>query len=168
MILTHNEPVNLRSTLLSGQAFRWREHEGWFKGIISGNVIWIRETQGAIEFCGGPDNTDTLVKLLHNYFSLHTNIESIYRDLSFDLHIKKAINRHHGMRLLRQDPWECLVSFICSSASNIPFRVSGVPPDLEMTMARVVALEPVAAGSCCIVSKGASQRPGHADRRPTL
>ena len=120
MILTHNEPLNLRSTLLSGQAFRWREEEGWFKGIISGNVIWVREGKHGIEFSGGPDNSDTLVKLLSNYFSFHTNIESIYQDLSFDIRISKAINKHRGMRLLRQDPWECLVSFICSSASNIP------------------------------------------------
>ena len=39
--------------------------------------------------------------------------------MSFDDRLTEAISRHHGMRILAQDPWECLISFICSSASNI-------------------------------------------------
>ena len=57
------------------------------------------------------------------YLGLTADLEAIYSAISVDDRLRAAIDRYPGMRVLRQDPWECLVSFICSSASNIP-RIS--------------------------------------------
>ena len=54
---------------------------------------------------------------------LGADLEEIYASISVDDRMRAAIERYRGMRVLRQDPWECLMSFICTSASNIP-RIS--------------------------------------------
>jgi N-glycosylase/DNA lyase len=67
-----------------------------------------------------PDDARTLEPLLRDYLGLDTDLEAVYEGISTDEHIGAAVARYRGLRVLRQDPWECLVSFICSSASNIP------------------------------------------------
>ena len=120
VIIAHDGPLDLASTLFSGQAFRWREEDGWFRGVVSGNVVWLRETPGGVEFRGGPDGEASLAPLLRDYLCLDIDLVGVYEAMSVDGRLRAAVKRHHGMRVLRQDPWECLVSFICSSASNIP------------------------------------------------
>ena len=120
VILAHEGPLDLRSTLLSGQAFRWRAEEGWFRGVVSGKAVRLRGTPEGVEVDGGEDGDGAFALQVRDYLSLDTDIEGIYREMSFDGRLRDAIARYRGMRVLRQDPWECLVSFICSSASNIP------------------------------------------------
>ena len=120
MILPHDGPLDLRSTLFSGQAFRWRAEDGWFRGVVSGKAVRLRGTPEGVEVEGGADGDGALARRLRDYLSLDTDIEGIYRAMSFDERLRDATDRYRGMRVLRQDPWECLVSFICSSASNIP------------------------------------------------
>ena len=119
MILPHDGPLDLHSTLFSGQTFRWRAEEGWFRGVVSGRAVRLRGTPEGVEM-DGEDDDGELARRLRDYLSLDTDIEGIYRAMSFDERLRDAIDRYRGMRVLRQDPWECLVSFICSSASNIP------------------------------------------------
>ncbi len=119
MILNHRGPLDLKNTLFSGQAFRWRAEDGWFKGVVSGNIVWLKETPSGIEFMAGPEKDSVLEPKLRNYLGLNTDLEELYTSMSFDDRLTEAISRHHGMRILAQDPWECLISFICSSASNI-------------------------------------------------
>ena len=120
LILPHDGPLDLRSTLLSGQAFRWRAEDGWYKGVVSGKAVRLRSTAEGVEVDAARDGDSGLVLQIRDYLSLDTDIEVIYRAMSFDDRLRDAIDRYRGMRVLRQDPWECLVSFICSSASNIP------------------------------------------------
>ena len=120
VILPHDGPLDLRSTLFSGQAFRWRAEDGWFRGVVSGKAVRLRGTPEGVEVEGGADGDGALARRLRDYLSLDTDIEGIYRAMSFDERLRDATDRYRGMRVLRQDPWECLVSFICSSASNIP------------------------------------------------
>ena len=124
VILPHDGPLDLRSTLFSGQAFRWRAEDGWFRGVVSGRAVRMRETPEGVEFQGILDGDGAFGLQLRDYLSLDVDIEDIYRAMSFDERLRTAIERYRGMRVLRQDPWECLVSFICSSASNIP-RITG-------------------------------------------
>ncbi len=120
VILIHDGPLDLHSTLLSGQAFRWRAEDGWFRGVVSGRAVRLRGTADGVEVDDGQDGDGAFALQVRDYLSLDTDIEGIYREMSFDGRLRDAIDRYRGMRVLRQDPWECLVSFICSSASNIP------------------------------------------------
>ena len=124
MILHHNGPLGLQSTLFSGQAFRWRAEDGWFRGVVCGRAVRLRSAPEGVEVEGALDGDEAFGLRLRDYLSLDVDIEDIYRAMSFDDRLRDAIDRYRGMRVLRQDPWECLVSFICSSASNIP-RITG-------------------------------------------
>ena len=124
VILPHDGPLDLQSTLFSGQAFRWRAEDGWFRGVVSGQAVRVRNTPEGVEVDASQDSDGGLAVQLRDYLSLDVDIEGIYRAMSFDDRLRDAIERYRGMRVLRQDPWECLVSFICSSASNIP-RITG-------------------------------------------
>ena len=123
VILHHDGPLDLQSTLFSGQAFRWRAEEGWFRGVVSGQAVSLRSTPEGVEV-DATERDGALTMQVRDYLSLDADLEDIYRAMSFDDRLRAAIDRYRGMRVLRQDPWECLVSFICSSASNIP-RITG-------------------------------------------
>ena len=120
MIMRIDQPLDLKSTLLSGQAFRWRREGPWFHGVAFGNIVKVRRVDGGIELMSAPDDERIVEPLLRDYLGLGVDLGSIYAAISVDERLTASIERHGGMRILRQDPWECLISFICSSASNIP------------------------------------------------
>ena len=124
MQLTITQPFNLELSLTMGQAFRWQPYgDAWFSGVIGSHLIHIRQTDAGVEYrTGGPDGeTDAdLSNLLSAYFRLDDDLAAIYADLAArDSHIAALIRQYPGMRVLRQDPWECLVSYICSANNNI-------------------------------------------------
>ena len=120
MLIPIDRALDLRSTIFSGQTFRWRELDGWYQGVVFGSVVTMRQTEAGIEFTSSPDDERVMAPLLTDYLGLDADLESIYDSIAADDRMMAAIARFRGMRVLRQDPWECLVSFICSSASNIP------------------------------------------------
>ena len=119
MIILSNSYINLDATLFSGQCFRWISEPPWFYGIISNNLIKIREHPNGIEFFSTPTSETLLKDKISEYFNLHENLEHIYSCINSDSRINTSIHLFNGMRILQQDPWECLISFMCSSASNI-------------------------------------------------
>ena len=120
MILDLIEPINLHATLSSGQAFRWRYKSSWFDGVIGATGIRLREISDTkIEFYCEPDKEEHFTSSLLDYLGYQYNMNEIYSSLSKDKSVAESINQYRGMRILRQDPWECMISFICSSASNI-------------------------------------------------
>ena len=120
MFISIDQPLELASTLLGGQAFRWRGNGVWHDGVVFDNLVGIRQQPTGIEFRSFPDDEAYLEPFLRDYLGLGADLERIYASLAKDDRLEQAIARHRGLRILRQDPWECLVSFICSSASNIP------------------------------------------------
>ena len=125
------QPFDLELSLMMGQAFRWRlrpadyavDGSDWFSGVIGDHLIHIRQTAAGVEYrTGGPDGaTDAdLSDLLSAYFRLDDDIDAIYADIGRDPHIATLIDQYPGMRVLRQEPWECLVSYICSKSNRIP------------------------------------------------
>ena len=110
-------PLNLDSTLNCGQVFRWiKKDKSWY-GIIYGNIIQLRQENTRLLVNSFPDEFDTLS--IQRYLRLDDNLPEIYSRIEVDVMIQQAINTLHGLRLVRQDPWECMISFICSSFSNI-------------------------------------------------
>jgi len=130
----------LAPTLESGQTFRWRRSGDVFEGVVFGNVVKVRQADDGVEFTCGPDDGKYLAPLLSDYLGLATDLPAVYRSMSHDPRVSEAIDRYRGMRILRQDPWECLVCFICSSASNIP-RISRNVEDLCASFGRPILVE---------------------------
>jgi N-glycosylase/DNA lyase len=107
-------PFNLDVTLCCGQAFRWFKRGGWWYGIVGEKAFKIRQNCGRLEF----ENVDE--NFAKNYFGLNDNLPMIYRKICKDEHMENAIKTSKGLRIIRQEPWECLISYICATYKNIP------------------------------------------------
>ncbi|AJA92788.1 DNA repair protein [Candidatus Nitrosopelagicus brevis] len=103
-----NFEVNIDDTINSGQVFLWKKFDSKWYGI-NGKEILILE-----------DKLDIKSKNIHNFFRFDDDFQKIKKQLSKDDIMKKAIKNFPGMRILRQDPFQCYISFIVSSNSNIP------------------------------------------------
>jgi N-glycosylase/DNA lyase len=103
---------NLGHTLECGQAFRWRRTANGYEGVVGRAVVRAAQVGDRLMLEGAPAET------LAHYFQLHENLTAIVRAFPDDEHMQRAVAFGHGMRLLRQESWECLASFICSSAKQ--------------------------------------------------
>ena len=123
--LALTQPFDLELSLTMGQAFRWRPlGDGRFSGVLGENLIHIRQIEGGIEYrVGGPDGerdgSDLDDGLLRRYFREDDDVTAIYNDLSRDPVVARLVAQYPGMRVLRQEPWECLVAYICSRRNTI-------------------------------------------------
>ena len=145
MIISFDGPMDLPNTIKSGQAFRWRQDgketeaaEAWFSGVVFDSIVTIRHVRGGIEIRCATGEAEEVAPLLRNYLRLNDPLDDICRSIDLDEHIRSAMTRYSGMRLLRQDPWECLVSFICSATSNIR-RISGNVEEMASHFGRRLA-----------------------------
>ena len=121
-----NQPFDLQLSLMMGQAFRWRElGDGWFSGVLGENLIHIRQTDDGVAYrVGGSEGErnagDADDAMLRRYFREDADdVAAIYENISRDAHIAQLVEKYYGMRVLRQDPWECTVAYICSANNNI-------------------------------------------------
>jgi len=112
--LSNSCPFNLDFTLGCGQAFRWNKRGEWWYGVVREIVLKIRQVSDMLEF----ENAET--DFVDKYFGLRDNLSKILPQISKDKHAKAAVRKFKGLRILRQDPWECLVSYICATYKNIP------------------------------------------------
>ena len=113
------QTLDLESTLFSGQVFRWRKHEMWYEGVVSGRIVRLREVEGGIAFATALDDEDFIASQLRDYFSLGFDLSDVHSTLSRDSYLREIIDRYRGMRVLRQDPWETTLSFLCAQNSNV-------------------------------------------------
>ncbi len=132
--------LDLESTLDGGQAFRWwrvseADEPAAYDGVIGSTAVRISKVDSALRRAQDGDSStgdDVLVEIrsdsapadfedtVADYLNLSADISELRAHFATDPCIGPAITGFSGLRLLRQDPWECLVSFICSSTSNIP------------------------------------------------
>jgi len=106
-------PFNLDATLCCGQVFRWDKKGDWWYGVASGKAFKVRQVNAELEFANAHE---TFIK---NYFGLDDNLQKIRGSVGKDEHIRKALQEFWGLRIVRQDPWECLVSYICATYKSI-------------------------------------------------
>lgn len=108
------------TTLASGQVFRWwpvdHDQKQWL-GIVSKSVIRLSKERATI-FSETGNRVD--FEFLLNYLSASEDLETIFRSFPTDSVLQHSRKYLRGLRLLIQDPWECLISFICSINCNIP------------------------------------------------
>src|SRR5438067_2170840 len=92
---------------------------GWWAGVVGRSVFGVRQEGGCFSWWSYPDEGSE--EILHNYFQLDTDLEEIVRRISeADPAAGEAARRWSGLRLLRQDPEECILSFVCSTANSVP------------------------------------------------
>ncbi|NWF86582.1 hypothetical protein HXY32_02025 [Candidatus Bathyarchaeota archaeon] len=111
--LNSSYPFNLDVTLCCGQTFRWDKRGEWWYGIVGQKAFKTRQISDGLEF----ENIDT--DFVKDYFGLNYNLSKIYSKISKDEYIKRAVDAFYGLRILRQNPWECLISYICATYKNI-------------------------------------------------
>lgn len=111
------EPVHIFEC---GQCFRWnKEKDGSYTGVIKNSVINVKKIGNDVEFTGVCD--ENIKQICEEYFNLQTNYEAIKEKLSnIDRYLKNSIEYGNGIRILKQDLWETLLSFIISANNNIP------------------------------------------------
>lgn len=118
------DTFNISLTLDCGQAFRWSENaDGSWHGIAFGRAVDISQCGDTVKICG--DIRDGDERLWIEYFDLERDYGAICERLSSDSHLKTAISEYSGIRILKQDEWEALCSFIISQNNNIP-RIKGI------------------------------------------
>lgn len=111
-------PFDLEHTLRCGQSFRWRKLGDWWYGVVDEKVVKIRQIDDELWFQTFPEEMDA--DFVKNYFRLDDNLPHILSRISRDEHVRRAIQRFSGLRIIRQQPWECLISYICATYKNIP------------------------------------------------
>ncbi len=111
---------DLRGTLLSGQVFRWRSFApGEFLGWIGGRLARVRQQGGTLSVTGASPEA------VGHFFSLDADLPAIARRIDVDPVIHGALRDHAGLRIIRQEPWECAAAFILSAFNNIA-RLTGM------------------------------------------
>ena len=120
MELATDQPLDLAASLESGQSHRWERDGDWFSGVVQGAFIKMRQTGKRVEFRCGSHPQSSVEPMLRRYFRLDDDLPAIYSEIKADARVAEMVERYPGLRLLRIEPWECLISFICSANSNIP------------------------------------------------
>jgi N-glycosylase/DNA lyase len=111
-------PFSLEHTLVCGQLFRWEKLGDWWYGVVADHVVKIKQSGERLIFHVFPETQNQ--KFVENYLRLDDDLPSILSQISKDEHMRRAINLFCGLRLSRQEPWECLVSYICATYKSIP------------------------------------------------
>ena len=104
-----NCTINVENSINSGQVFLWKKNEKYWYGVNGQDVLKI-------------DNSGNIKSYQNNkidFFRKKDDIEKIIKSISKDSVTKEAVKQYLGLRILEQDPFQCLISFITSSNSNI-------------------------------------------------
>jgi len=116
--LSLGTPFSLEYTLESGQLFRWERSGDWWRGVVRGSVLKLKQEGDVLRCAAGNDLLDSM--FVSSYFRLDEDLDHVLAALSKDETITRAFEKFYGLRLVGQDPWECLASFVLATNANIP------------------------------------------------
>lgn len=102
--------INVENSINSGQVFLWKKNKEFWSGVNGNDVLRVDEN----------GNINSYQNSEIDFFRENDNLEKIIKSISKDKTVKMAVKKFQGLRILRQDPFQCLISFIISSNSNIP------------------------------------------------
>ena len=124
-VLENATSFELKDIFDCGQCFRWNEEQdGSYTGVFKGNVLNVKKVGKDIQFKGICDGD--IKEIVEDYFDLSRDYEKIKETLSkIDENMKNSVNYGSGIRILNQDLWETIISFIISANNNIP-RIKGI------------------------------------------
>lgn len=127
-IIVYEPDLDLDETLDCGQAFRWKkiasDYQCTYEGAFVNEKLTVSQTDKGSFIFHNTDENDFISKWI-NYFDFETDYSELKRCFSEDATLSKACEFAGGIRLLKQDSWECLISFIISQNNNIP-RIKGI------------------------------------------
>ena len=116
-------------TFECGQCFRWhREADGSYTGVVRGRVANVAYTPGELVLNNVPP--EDFEQIWFDYFDLDRDYGEVKKAVAIDGIMQKAVEFGGGIRLLRQEPWETLISFILSSNNRIP-RIMKIIEDIS-------------------------------------
>ena len=125
LIIDKIDAFELKDIFDCGQCFRWNEEEnGSYTGVVKNGVLNVNCDEKKIYFKG---NLDCDIKeFVNKYFDMNRCYESIKEKLSkIDEYMENSIKYGKGIRILNQDLWETIISYIISANNNIP-RIKGI------------------------------------------
>ncbi|HJJ35839.1 MAG TPA: DNA glycosylase [Methanocorpusculum sp.] len=111
---SYDGPFSLDLTVSCGQAFRWRKEENGWSAPFSSGIWHVRQKDSVLYYDGCSE--DELV----TYFALDLDLDDILASIDVDPLIHEAVTACRGLRICRQPAFECLISYLCASCSNIP------------------------------------------------
>ena len=124
-ILENYKDFEPRHIFECGQCFRWNiQSDGSYTGVFKNNVLNVKKEDNKIIFKGMC--SDNIIKAVDDYFDFDTDYNKIKQKLSgVDEYLRESIEFGSGIRILNQDLWETIISFIISANNNIP-RIKGI------------------------------------------
>ncbi|MBI5392611.1 hypothetical protein HZA96_01965 [Candidatus Woesearchaeota archaeon] len=105
---------NLQYSIESGQIFRYIKKNNGYYITVRDKLFFVKQQGDKIYYDG------TNEEFVKHYLGLDEDYKQLIQQIDVDDNIKQAIKQYYGMRILRQDPWEATINFICSAAANIP------------------------------------------------
>ena len=116
--ITGVSDFNLERIFECGQCFRWNADEnGVYTGVAMGKAARIRTQDDSVYISGTIEDFENVWR---SYFDLDRDYEAIRRSVCIDDYMTRASQFGAGIRILHQDKWEALCSFIISQCNNIP------------------------------------------------
>ncbi|MFB0920279.1 MAG: DNA glycosylase [Oscillospiraceae bacterium] len=116
-VLATASELDLKKTFECGQCFRWSGDEsGSYHGVACGKALTVREEDGRV-LCSAAEAD---LPFWREYFDLGIDYKEMSRPFTEPPYLKKCADFGRGIRILRQEPWEALASFIISQCNNIP------------------------------------------------
>ena len=125
-----------------GQCFRWNKiKENTYIGVIKEGVVRAEEHEDKIIFTGKLVDGYDFKKVIRDYFDLNTDYAS-YKEIlkNIDSYMGKSIEYGSGIRILNQDLWECIISFIISANNNIP-RIKKIIENISKAYGKKIVFE---------------------------
>jgi N-glycosylase/DNA lyase len=121
VLVPPGEAFDLEATFRCGQIFRWRRHlDAWYGPFRSGSLR-VRPLEGGLEVAVlGASAAELAPREVWRFLGLDQSLCEIEAGLADDHWVAYAVAAVPGLRILRQDPWECLAGYVCSQWNNIP------------------------------------------------
>ena len=113
--------VSLERTLLCGQAFRWQKHQNGYLGVAGSSPLFISQSGDTLML----SCDEAQIDFWSDYFALDRDYSQLETLLKSDCATAPCLDYSHGIRILRQEPFETLISFILSANNNFA-RICGI------------------------------------------
>ena len=126
---------SLDHTLSCGQVFRWHKHEGFWYGFIDRKPVKLKQENDTLIYEGKVKSKD-----ITDYFNLGLDYIKVIKTFPNNRILILALKKYWGLRLIKQEPFECLVSYILSSQNNIK-RINKMVNELSFRFGKKMQFE---------------------------